>query len=91
MTEEIIIPSSPADIQKLKNLVIEVSNCKTRIQAEKDLIKDIKERAKDELGIGAKSFNGLCKAHYEQSLNEQVSAVQNVADLYEAIFGVDPE
>lgn len=91
MSNETIIPTSPADLTKLKNLIIEASNCKVRIEAEKDAIKDIKERAKDELGVSTSDFNSLVDAYHKQNLIEKVEKARIVEDLYEAVFGTEEE
>jgi hypothetical protein len=36
----VIIPSSPADVKRIKDCIIEISNAMTLIQAQKDFIKE---------------------------------------------------
>lgn len=91
MSNQTIVPTSPADLIKLKNMVVEASNCKIRIEAEKDAMKDIKERAKDELGVSSSDFNAIVEVYHKQNLVEKVEKARIVEDLYEAVFGTEGE
>ena len=48
---EFVMPTNPSDIQKIENAVKEASNSLIRIESERDLIKEIKERLKSGLGL----------------------------------------
>jgi hypothetical protein len=43
----VIVPSSPEDRKKILDALVEISNSLTRIEAERDLIKDILTSVED--------------------------------------------
>ena len=86
---ETIIPSSPTDIQKIKNAVIECSNPKLRQEAEKDNIKAIREDVKKQLGVAPKDFNRMVNAYHKQNYSEVVAGTETFTELYEKIFGAE--
>jgi hypothetical protein len=87
---EFVMPSNPSDIQKIENAVKEASNSLIRIEAERDLIKDIKERMQDELGIPAKKLQELIKIYHKQNYSEVVGKFEETSELYEKVFGATP-
>ena len=83
--------TNPADLQKLKTMIIEASNSKLRIEAERDNIKAIKERAKDELEIKPKQFNRLLSTYHSQNFNQVITETEEFKEAYERVFGVPEE
>jgi hypothetical protein len=73
-----------AEKQKLRNFMQEISHSMTRQQAERDLIKEICLRAKEEIGIEPKKMRQLGKILYENSLNEIQQEVDELVHLYES-------
>lgn len=86
-----IILTNPADLQKLKTMIIEASNSKVRIEAERDLIKDIKERAKEELEVKPKQFNRMLNAYHSQNFSQVITETEEFKDAYEKVFGSPDE
>jgi hypothetical protein len=80
---------SPAQMTELKGNIKEAAGSLTRIAAERDLQKDIRESVKDEFEVEPKIFNKLVKAYYEQNLKEVVADTDTLVETYESIFGVD--
>ena len=50
----VIIPSSPADVKRIKDCIIEISNAMTLIQAQKDFIKEAVESCCEDVEIDKK-------------------------------------
>lgn len=79
--------SNPEDIKKVNGALGEISNAMLRMDAEKNLIKEIKtdilEQFKDKLT--AKSLNKLAKTYYKDNFNEKVDANDEFEYLYEVI------
>lgn len=73
-----------SDRQKLRNFMQEISDSLTRQQAEKDLVKEICERAKEEIEIEPKKMRKLGKILYDNSLTEIQQDVEELVDLYES-------
>lgn len=87
---EFVMPTNPSDIQKIENAVKEASNSLIRIESERDLIKEIKERMKEELGIPPKKLQELIKIYHKQNYSEVVGKFEETSELYEKVFGVTP-
>lgn len=64
--------SSPADRKKIKDAMDEISASMTRIDAEKDLIKEIIVELNDNFKISKKILNKMAKTYHKQNfINEQ--------------------
>ncbi len=87
---EFVMPTNPSDIQKIENAVKEASNSLIRIESERDLIKEIKERLKDELGLPPKKAQELIKIYHKQNYSEVVGKFEETSELYEKVFGATP-
>lgn len=69
----------------LKNAISEAVNSKYRMQAEKDLIDEIKKRMKDEISMKPVLFNKLLKIAYEDSASKMNDELVELLDLAEEI------
>lgn len=85
---EYVTQLSPKDKKTLGNFVQEVSNCMLRQAAERDLIKDICTRAKDELEIDPSDVRKMGRIHYKNSLVEDQLKSEQLYGLYEQVFSV---
>ena len=77
---------SPEDKKKFQGYVKEISNSMTRMDAEKDLIKDIIAQAKDDFELSPKDVRKIAKIYHKQSYIEEKSEQEKVFDLYEQLF-----
>lgn len=87
---EFVMPTSPADVLKIKNAVKEASNSLLRIEAERENIKAIRDTLKDELGLPNAKFNEITKLYHKQNYSEVVAKDEEKVELYVKVFG-DPE
>ena len=87
----LILPSNPEDRQKIKVAIKEISNSKTRIEAENDNIKAIVAVLSDEQQIPKPAINKIAAWYHKQSLGEDVSKLEDAQDLYETVFGAGEE
>lgn len=87
---EFVMPTSPADVLKIKNAVKEASNSLLRIEAERENIKAICEVLNDELGLPNAKFNEITKLYHKQNYSEVVAKDEEKVELYVKVFG-DPE
>lgn len=79
---------NPVEKKKLENFVHEISNSMLRMDSERDLIKDICTRAKDELEIAPSTLKKISKIYYKNTLVEEKLANEELFDLYEQVFNV---
>lgn len=72
-------------VAKLRGMVKEAVDSMYRADAEKDLRKDIADRAKDEFEMTKKEFNALVKIAYKQNARQIEEETTEVLDLAEAL------
>lgn len=79
------VPSNPADRQKLKTMLVEITKSYLRIDAEKDLIKSSLEDAQEKFGIKKKLINKLAKTLYNNSYADLQAENEHFELLYETL------
>jgi len=77
---------TPEDKKKLEKAIQEMSNSMTRIDAEKDLIKDIIQETHDSLGVEKKYIRKLATIWHKQNVNEVKTETDEIMELYEELF-----
>jgi len=79
--------------EALKGMVKETVNALYLIQAQKDHMKTISDRAKDELGIKPAKYNKLAKNVYADSCKKLNDEVTELLDLAEELgfYSHEPE
>lgn len=81
----VVIPSSASDRQAIKNALQEISNCLTRVEAERDLIKDILQTVQDNQKIPKKYVRKLAKIFHKQNYEELQQEQEDIDSLYETL------
>lgn len=84
-TTNIVVPSSPEDRKAIKNALQEISSSLTRIEAERDLIKDILQTVQDNQNIPKKYVRKLAKIYHKQNYNEVQQEQDDLETLYETV------
>jgi len=77
--------ANPADQKKLLDMLREASNSLTRIEGERDLIREMKAKVCDELQLEKKVINRMVKVYHKQSFQEEVAEHEQFETLYESI------
>jgi glucose-6-phosphate-specific signal transduction histidine kinase len=77
---------NPEDKKKLEKAIQELSNSMTRVDAEKDLMKDIIQETHDSIGIDKKYIRKLATIWHKQNVNEVKTETDEVMELYEELF-----
>lgn len=85
----LIIPTDPDVRQKIKIAVQEISNSKTRIEAEKENIKSIVEDLSAQYQLPKAAINKMAALFHKQNIQEESSQFEDVVSLYETIFEMD--
>ena len=78
--------STPEDKKLLRGMIEELDSSMTRVDAEKDLQKDILARAQEELGIKKALVSKLAKIYHTQSIDKVVTEKTEIEDVYEELF-----
>lgn len=82
------IVTNPADKKKIKDALFEISNCMTRVDAEKELIKDIINDLADNFELPKKTVRKIAKAYHKQNFTQEVADSEEFQELYESILDV---
>ena len=85
------IPSSPADKKAIRDVLQTISDSYTRIEAEKDLIKDEIAALAKEFKIPKKFPGKMAWVFHKQSYQDNVDEQDDFEQLYEAVVKPDVE
>lgn len=77
--------ANPTDQKKLLDMLREASNSLTRIESERDLIREMKAKVCDELQLEKKVINRMVKVYHKQTFQEEVAEHEQFETLYESI------
>jgi len=81
----VTIPSAPDDKRKVLNALQEFSNSMTRIEAERDLLKQILANLEEEFDLPKKYMRKVANVYHKQNLSEFKAEAEEVEDIYESI------
>ena len=81
--------SNPEDRKRIRNALEEISNSMTRIEAERDLIKDIKAELLEAYKplLSRKQISKMAKVYHNQSFDAEVATHEEFEARYEEIAG----
>lgn len=74
--------SNPEDKKKIKQALVEISDSMTRIDAEKDLIKDIIQDTADNFKLPKKYLNKMARIYHKQNFSKEQQETEELETLY---------
>ena len=77
---------SEADKDKIKKAVKEIEESMTRVDAEKDHVKEICSDLKEDTGVEPKHLRKLADTLHKQNLQEQEEEFEMFVESYEKLF-----
>jgi len=83
---DIVIPSNPADLKKLKDGVQELANSMTRIDAERDFQKDALTDLEEATGIKKKHIKRMATDYHKNQFDEKTAEFDDYTSLYESVM-----
>ena len=83
----VVVPSSPADRQKLKIMIEEMTYCMSRADAERDAKKEICDKINEDFDIPKKTINKLAAAVYKHNYSDIQAENEDFEILYETLIG----
>ena len=86
MATQLIIPTNPNDITKLKQMVGEATNCHARMDSEKELLKEIVEEIVEQFEIPKKMVTKMINVQHKLNYSEVSGDADDFSDLYESVF-----
>lgn len=92
MSEEVqlmYMPSNPEDIKKINQVIKDISDQMTMIEAKRDYIKEAKKAMKEEFELPVKTVNLMIKLFHEQNSDAYFEAQRELEELYDTLFGKD--
>lgn len=87
MSDRFIIPSSPTDRKAVLDAIREADASLTRIDAEKEHIKEIVDMLKEKFELPPKQMRKVINAYHKQNLVDVTTAAEEVEELYESFIG----
>lgn len=88
-TNELVMPSSPADIKKLKGMIEEAALCLQKIADQQEHLKDIYSTIKEDLNIAPKYSRKLAKTYYKHNFSEVQAENEEFEKLYTQVVELD--
>jgi len=81
--------SNPADQQKIKKMLSEISDSYTRISAERELVKETIEALAEDFDLDKKLLRKMAQIFHKQNYSEVESEQEELALLYESVVGIN--
>jgi hypothetical protein len=82
MTNTVTQISSPEDRKKIKNALQEISDSMTRMEAERDLIKDIIQDVNDNHKLPKKYISKMARIYHKQNFQVTQQETEELEALY---------
>lgn len=79
------LPSSPEDRRRIKNAVEEISKSMTRIEAERDLIKETIKDICDNFELPKRAFRKMARTYHKQNFQDEQLAHEEFETMYEEL------
>jgi len=79
------IPSSPSDRKAIYNALKEISNSMTRMEGERDLIRETIKSTCDNYNLNKKTFRKMAKVYHKQNFNQEKEEHEEFESMYEVI------
>ena len=73
------------DKAKVLGCLQEISNSLTRVEAERDLIKEVLQKMQDECEIPKKLGRKLAKVYHKRNFEEEVAQQNDFVEIYEEV------
>jgi len=81
------LPSDPAARKAIKKCMDELSASMTRIDGERDLIKEAINNCCEEYEMNKKTFRKLAKVYHKQNFSREVAEHEEFETMYEQLTG----
>lgn len=81
----IIIPSSEEDRKRIKAAMEEISNSYTRVEAERDFVKEAINSLSEDADVPKNILRKMARIYHRQNMADVVSEVEDIEALMEAI------
>lgn len=83
----VVVPSNPADLKKIKDTLILISNEMTMIESRRALISDEIKNMAETYDLPAKYCRKMAATYHKQTFKQEVQELDEFEVLYEAVVG----
>jgi hypothetical protein len=73
------------DKEKILGCLQEISNSLTRVEAERDFIKEVLQRMQDEFELPKKLSRKLARTYHKRNFEEEVASQNDFVEIYENV------
>ena len=80
-----IVPSNPNDRKVIFDAMKEISDSMTRIDAERDLIRQTINDVCDTQKLSKKTFRRMAKVYHKQNFKQEIAEQEEFETLYETV------
>lgn len=80
-----IVPSNPNDRKAIFDAMKEISDSMTRIDAERDLIRQTINDVCDTQKLSKKTFRRMAKVYHKQNFKQEIAEQEEFETLYETV------
>ena len=81
----VIIPTSDEDRKRIRGAMEEISNSYTRVEAERDFVKDAINDLSEEVDIPKNILRKMARIFHKQNMTDVVSEIEDIEALMESI------
>lgn len=81
------LPSDPVARKAIKDCLIEISNSYTRVEAERDLVKEAIQNICEQYELSKKTFRRLARTYHRQNFSKEVAEHEEFETMYEQLTG----
>lgn len=81
------IPTSPADRKAIKDCLQEISNSMTRVEGEREFIRESIKEICEKHELSKKTFRRMAKVFHKQNYNVEQEQYEEFEQMYETITG----
>lgn len=85
-TDEFVMPSNSDDRENIRNAIKEAAASMDRIQGERELIKEVFDKIKDQYDIKPKYLRKIARAYHKQNFGEEEQEFQVFENSYRQLF-----
>ena len=79
------ILNNPKTKERIKSSLEEISNAMTRIESERDFIKEITINICEEFNLSKKTFRKLARTYHKRNFSIEVTEHEEFKDMYEQL------
>lgn len=85
----VIMPSNPSDLKKIDSALQTISDSMTRIDAEREMIKEVVDSVSEDHDLPKKLVRQLAKVWHMRNYAEEVTQQEDFQTAYEALSQVN--